>query len=209
VTWLHRTPCSIGRAALQDALLVPLVRAVCAPFQANGAFRETEALVIVANHASHLDAPAILAALPPHARHRTAIAAADDYFYRQRLLGFAVSLAIGAFPFPRQGSLGLDRAADLLARGWNVLLFPEGTRSADGALHDFRCGVGRLVARTHAPVLPVGIVGSHALWPRSQRFPRRGPVAVRFGEPWHPEPGLSAPEVANELNRRVAALIGV
>ncbi|HET6319554.1 MAG TPA: lysophospholipid acyltransferase family protein, partial [Chloroflexota bacterium] len=140
------------RLIVQDALLVPLVRAFCAPFRARGAVRESEPLVIVANHTSHLDAPAILAALPPHARHRTAIAAADDYFYRQPLLGLALSLGIGAFPFPRQGSLGLDRAADLLAHGWNVLIFPEGTRSADGALHEFRYGVGRLVARTRAPV---------------------------------------------------------
>jgi len=196
------------RIVLQDLLLVPLVRAFCAPFRANGALRETEPLVIVANHTSHLDAPAILAALPRHARHRTAIAAADDYFYRRRLLGFAVSLGIGAFPFPRQGSLGLDRAAVLLGQGWNVLIFPEGTRSADGELHDFRHGVGRLVARTHAAVLPVGIVGSHALWPRAQRFPRRGPLAVRLGRPWRPTSSLSAPEIANELNRRVAELIG-
>jgi 1-acyl-sn-glycerol-3-phosphate acyltransferase len=208
--WLRSGPCNAARAALQDALLVPALRSYCAPYRTRGAERLTMdgPLVIVANHASHFDAPAILAALPHHLRHRTAIAAADDYFYRLPLVGLAFSLSIGTFPFPRHGQLGIERAAALLERGWNILIFPEGTRSADGHLQPFRSGVANLLAATGGMVLPVGIVGSHALWPRTHRWPRRGPLEVRFGRLWRPARNLAAPDICTELNRRVAALIG-
>jgi 1-acyl-sn-glycerol-3-phosphate acyltransferase len=207
--WSRRGPCRLARRALQDGLLVPAVRAFGAPFRAHGGgalLGLEEPVVIVANHASHLDAPAILAALPASVRRRTAVAAAADYFYRDRVLGFAVTLGIGAFPFPRHGTDGLDEAARLLAGGDNVLLFPEGTRSADGGQHVFRDGVGHLLLATGAPVAPAAIRGSHALWPRGRRLPRRGPLEVRFGGAWRPGPGLSARAISSELARRVAAL---
>lgn len=205
----RRGPGWLLHAMLQDVLLVPAVRAFGRPYVAHGA----ECLaglegpaVVVANHASHLDAPAILAALPPGVRRRTRVGAADDYFYRDRLLGLGVTLAIGAFPFPRRGNQGLERAAGLLADGCCVLLFPEGTRSADGSQGTFRDGVGRLLLGSGAPVVPVAVQGSHALWPRGRRLPRRGPLAVHVGTPWRPAAGLSPREIGTELARRVAAL---
>jgi 1-acyl-sn-glycerol-3-phosphate acyltransferase len=159
----------------------------------------------VANHGSHLDTPALLAALPRSVRHRTAVAAAADYFYRSRLLGAACSLGVGTFAFPRQGRVGTQRAAELLADGWNVLLFPQGTRGSSDQL-PFRHGVGYLLAETGAPVLPVGIAGSRELWPRGQKLPRRGPLEVRIGEVWQPDPDLSSHEIVAELTRRVNAL---
>jgi 1-acyl-sn-glycerol-3-phosphate acyltransferase len=209
-SWLRSGPCNAARAALQDALLVPALRAYCAPYRAVGAERLTMdgPLVIVANHASHFDAPAVLAALPHHLRHRTAIAAADDYFYRRRLIGLACGLSIGTFPFPRHGQVGIERAAALLEGGWNILIFPEGTRSQDGHLQPFRAGVANLLVTTRGMVLPVGIVGSHALWPRSHRWPRRGPLEVHFGRLWRPAASLGVSDICTELNRRVAALIG-
>jgi 1-acyl-sn-glycerol-3-phosphate acyltransferase len=207
---LRSRPCNAARALLQDVLLVPALRGYCAPYRTDrpSTLDARRPVVIVANHASHLDAPAILAALPHHMRHRTAIAAADDYFYRQRVLGFAVSLGIGAFPFPRKGIVGLERAAELLDAGWNILIFPEGTRSPDGSLHPFRHGVGRLLAESHAPALPVGIVGAHTLWPRSSKLPRRGPLQVTLGQPWQPPTTDSPAAICAELQRRVATLIG-
>jgi 1-acyl-sn-glycerol-3-phosphate acyltransferase len=208
--WLRSGPCNAARAILQDLLLVPALRTYCAPYRARRS-RTVEAnrpVVIVANHASHLDAPAILAALPHRMRHRTAIAAADDYFYRQPVLGFAVSLGMGTFPFPRHGNVGLECAAELLGDGWNILIFPEGTRSPDGGLHEFRAGVGRLVKRSGAAVLPVGIVGAHSLWPRTRKLPRRGPLEVRVGESWTAATTDPPERIADELMHRVALLIG-
>jgi len=210
-TWSRRGPCRLAQMALQDGLLVPAVRAWGAPYRARGAdalLDLDEPVVIVANHASHLDAPAILAALPAAVRRRTAVAAAADYFYRDRVLGLAVTLGIGAFPFPRHGTDGLEQAARRLGGGDNVVLFPEGTRSADGSQHLFRDGVGHLLLATGAPAVPVAIRGSHALWPRGRRLPRRGPLEVRFGAAWRPGPGsgIDARAISTELAQRVALL---
>jgi 1-acyl-sn-glycerol-3-phosphate acyltransferase len=200
--------CARVRGAFQDAVLVPAVRAYCAPFRVTRAPALDTLrgpLVIVANHASHLDTPALLAALPPSLRHRTAIAAASDYFYRSRLLGAACSLGVGTFAFERQGRDGTLRAAELLADGWNVLLFPQGTRGSNDQL-PFRLGVGHLLAETGVPVLPVGITGARNLWPRGQKLPRRGPLEVRIGDPWRPDASLSPRAIVEELQRRVTVL---
>ena len=98
--------------------------------------------MFVANHESHADTAVVLAALPREVRSRSAPAAAEDYFFSSRVRGVMAALAMGAFPFPRHGSAGLERAERLLAEGWNVLLFPEGTRSRDGRMGRFRPGAG-------------------------------------------------------------------
>jgi 1-acyl-sn-glycerol-3-phosphate acyltransferase len=190
---------------IQDLLLRPLVHAWCAPFNTGAASLPDEPVVFVANHASHLDAPAVLAALPRSARHRLAIAAAEDYFYRRWLLGHLASVAMGTFPFPRQGRLGLERAEALLAQGHSVLIFPEGTRSLDGRLHTFRHGVGHLLLTSGVPVVPVAIVGTHLVWPKGRRLPRRGAVRITFGQAWRPEPHLSAAAITEELAARCCA----
>jgi 1-acyl-sn-glycerol-3-phosphate acyltransferase len=192
------------RAVFQDLVLAPLVRTWCSPFSVSSSQVPQSPVVFVANHASHLDAPAILAALPRSVRSRVAIAAAEDYFYTRPLVGRLASLGFGAFPFPRQGTLGVQRAEALVADGWSVLLFPEGTRSADGSQHPFRHGVGHLLLNTGVPAVPVAIVGSHGLWPRGRHLPRRGPLAVHVGAPWTPESHLSAGAIADELAGRVA-----
>lgn len=150
------------RSAFQDCVLVPAVRVFCAPLRTSRA-AELDLLsgpmVIVANHASHLDIPALLAALPPRLRHRTAVAAAADYFYRSPLLGAACTVGIGTFPFSRQGRDGTHRAAELLADGWNVALFPQGSRGAADHL-PFRLGVGHLLLQSRVAALPIGISGT-------------------------------------------------
>jgi 1-acyl-sn-glycerol-3-phosphate acyltransferase len=63
----------------------------------------------------------------------------------------------------------------------------------------------RLARAAGVPVVPVGIVGTHALWPRGQPFPRRGPVSVCFGEAWKPDPALTPAAIADELAARCCA----
>ncbi|HLZ26349.1 MAG TPA: lysophospholipid acyltransferase family protein [Chloroflexota bacterium] len=208
-SWVWHGPGNVVRGLLQDTLVVPAVRAFGRPFCASAAFGLGELanpVVFVANHGSHLDAPAILAALPASIRHRTAVAAAEDYFYRNRLLGLCMSLGVGAFPFPRQGRTGVERAAALLADGWNVVLFPEGSRSPDGAQHLFRDGIGHLLLASDAAAVPVAIVGTQALWPRGRALPRPGPITLRLGTPWCPGSTATPREISTELGRQVAAL---
>jgi long-chain acyl-CoA synthetase len=65
--------------------------------------------------------------------------------------------------------------------GRSVLMFPEGTRSADGEIHEFRSGAGYLALRAQCDVLPVLIRGTHDVMGKGSLVPRRRPVEVRIG----------------------------
>ena len=73
----------------------------------------------------------------------------------------------------------LDRLAD----GAAIVLFPEGTRSADGQIMPARAGIGLTVIKSTAPVVPVRIVGAFEAWGRHHRFPRPRPITLIFGAP--------------------------
>ena len=196
------------RACAQH-LLATAVGWLCAPLSVAGAEhldRLDGPTLLVANHASHLDAPVVLAALPSAVRARLAVAAAEDRFFESRLLGLAVSVGLGAFPFPRGRAVGLLRARRLLDDGWHVLLFPEGTRSRDGRRGRFRRGAAHLARSAGVPLLPIGIDGTHALLPPGAARPRRGPVRLRFGDVWRPPDGLDVEAITAELAARVDQL---
>ena len=139
-------------------------------------------VVLVANHASHADTVVVRRAVGARARRRLAVAAADDYFFSTPARARAFTAAIGAVPFPRRGGAGLRRVADLLGRGWSVLLFPQGTRNPGAA---FRPGVLRL-SDAGWTVVPVGIAGTERVLPKGARRPRRHRIAVVVGTPLHP-----------------------
>ena len=71
----------------------------------------------------------------------------------------------------------------LLASGWRVVIFPEGTRSRTGAIGPFKPGAGLIAVRTGVPVLPVRVDGLWEVLPPGARRPRRHRARVRFGEP--------------------------
>ncbi len=173
----------VVRAVLRWVVVLPVIRWFCAPLLARGSARVPSGpVVFAANHASHADTLALLAALPRHARARTRPAAAQDYFFSTSRRGAAVSIALGAFPFPRRGPVGLARAAKVLERGDNIVLFPEGTRSAAGQMGAFKPGVG-ILACAGATVVPVGISGTAEVIRKNARLPRRAPVSIEFGAP--------------------------
>jgi membrane protein YqaA with SNARE-associated domain len=107
-------------------------------------------------------------------------AAAEDHFWRIPFVGALVSLLTGAFPFARSGCTGLERAERLLARGKNVLLFPEGTRSTDGSVAEFHRGVGKL-ATNGTTIVPIAVSGTGKVLPKGSTRPRTAPVTVTFG----------------------------
>ena len=109
---------------------------------------------------------------------------------------------VRTFPIERRGgSTGL--AGDLLARRLVVVIFPEGTRSADGQLGRFRFGAAALAAAYSVPVVPIGIRGSYAAMPRGRGWPVPGrpPVRVRLGPPLHASPD----EDVRAFTRRIEA----
>ncbi len=173
--------------------------------------------LLAANHSSHLDTPAILLALPPRLRRRTLVAAAADYFFDGPWKGALVALAVGAIAVererpPRQ-SMRLVRR--LLQEGWNLVVFPEGGRSADGRLHRGKRGIAHLAAAAGVPVVPVGVVGTFAALPTGYHWPRRSQLEIRFGVPLfrggadRPQPGPAGLRSATEgIMASIQALTG-
>ena len=163
--------------------------------------------LICPNHASHLDIPVLRRALGAGGRHRLAIAAADDYWFRKPLYRFVVSW-FGAVPFRRvgNGAESVRTVEALLEEGWRVVIFPEGTRSRSGAMNRFKPGAGLIAVRTGCPVVPVRIDGLWAVLPPGTRRPRRRSVRVRFGEPLVARAGETPREFAARLQDAVSSL---
>jgi len=72
---------------------------------------------------------------------------------------------------------------DRLLGGAGIILFPEGTRTRDGQLQPAHAGIGLVVAKSEAPVVPVRVFGSFEAWGRNHKFPRPKKVTVRYGQP--------------------------
>ncbi len=203
----HETDAAIaaqpGGDRLQRWFLLPLVRALFPLTIAGG--RGLMALptpcIFAADHGSHLDTLAILAALPDRVRVQVRVAAAEDYWYRDPLHHLAAG-ALGGFPFPRKGGLGLARAAALLNKGRCILIYPEGTRGGG----PFRPGVARLAAQAGVPVVPIAVRGGRERWPKGQALPRRGPLTVAFGTPLWLAPGTAPEEATRQIEAAVRAL---
>ncbi len=156
-------------------------------------------VILVANHASHMDTPVILSALPRRLRKRTAVAAAADYFYRNRFVASVVSLIFNTVPIERKGGGGLAKDGShldqLLDQGWNLLLYPEGTRSRGGAPGRVRRGAAVLASSHNLSIIPIRVTGTAAamppgrLWPKrlhGKLLSKRHRITVSFGEPIPP-----------------------
>jgi len=189
--WARVEPVRSIRYLIQHALLLPFTEAMVHPkVEGREWVRELERPVIfAANHSSHADTSLILHALTDSARERTVVAAAADYWFKRPLLGNVVSLFLNTFPFSRTGGAQaqLHSSSQLLKSGWNLVLFPEGSRSADGRIQEFKPGVGFLAKETGTPVVPIHIRGAYQVMPRGQKIPLPGPIRVRIGKPMSPQ----------------------
>ncbi|HSB10159.1 MAG TPA: lysophospholipid acyltransferase family protein [Blastocatellia bacterium] len=141
--------------------------------------------VLVANHASHLDAVALLSALPLGSLNRAYPIAARDYFCSNALrFAFTATIAnIMLFDRNAKGVEGLKLCQRMLEERGNVLvMFPEGTRSIDGRVGIFRRGIGLLLAGTPYPVVPCYLDGTSRAWPKGTLVPRPTRVRLAIGE---------------------------
>jgi long-chain acyl-CoA synthetase len=140
--------------------------------------------VVAPNHCSSLDPIAVTAALGSRRLHDTYWAGWVGILFRSPLASL-LSRVMRVLPVePRLGPLSnLALAAAALARGGNLIWFPEGRRSPTGELQKFLPGIGILLRAYSVPVVPVWIEGSAQALPPGTLRPRRSPVALRFGEP--------------------------
>ena len=208
--WARQEPVRSIRYLIQHGLLLPFTEVMAHPkVEGREWVRELERPVIfAANHSSHADTSLILHALTDRARDRTVVAAAADYWFKRPMLGNIVSLFLNTFPFSRTGGAQaqLHSSSQLLKSGWNLVLFPEGSRSPDGRIQEFKPGVGHLAKETGTPVVPMHIRGAHQIMPRNQKVPLPGPVRVRIGKPMTLEPKEGSREFTARVEKAVRAL---
>ncbi len=158
----------------------------------------SEPLVLAANHQSHTDTSILFHAVPNSRREQMRIVASEIRFrpaelnasWRERLErwfmhGVAVHVYSAIFV---GGEVGRIRSIDVITQaieeGSTVVVYPEGTRSSDGALGALRPGVALTAIHTGCKVIPVRIDGTGKALPRSRYLPRfRSRVTVRFRAP--------------------------
>jgi long-chain acyl-CoA synthetase len=179
-------------------------------------------VVFAANHQSHLDTPAVLAALPAPWRRTIAVPMWKEYFdphflperfpLRRRLANSAIyfltALFFNGFPLPQQGPgtrQTLRYIGGLVSDGCSLLIFPEGERTRRGEIGTFAAGVGLIASRLQVPVVPVRLEGVHRVLHRDWRWPRRGTVHVIFGAPLALE-GADYAGLARQVEDAVRAL---
>jgi long-chain acyl-CoA synthetase len=201
-SWSRGRLVSLIRRASLAVWLLPLTR-LFARIRAEG-LDHLAALggpvVFASNHQSHLDTPAILAALPGRLRARVAVAMAKEFFdahfhpgghtRRERLVNgslyYLAAFFFNAFPLPQREAgarQSLRYIGDLLSDGWSVLIFPEGERTETGGIGAFRPGVGMIGARLGVRVVPVRLDGLDRVLHKSWKMARPGRVRVAFGAP--------------------------
>jgi 1-acyl-sn-glycerol-3-phosphate acyltransferase len=170
--------------------------------------------LVIANHQSYFDP--IVCGL---ASRRQLVPLARKTLFRNRYFA-ALIRSLNAVPIDQEGvgKEGIRTIAEQLQRGRAVLVFPEGSRTPDGAMHEFRPGIHLLLRRAPAPIVPVGIAGAYDAWSMWRPLPvpaplclpaGRGTIAVAVGKPIDPRRYIELPreKAMQELFGKVQAII--
>lgn len=184
-----------------------------------------EPVLFVANHIAQLDAGLILAAVPARFKRRFAVAMQGErlrgFRYPPREMNWLRRLVarikyvlvvafFNVFPLPHDSGFrrSFDFAGKLADRGYHLLVFPEGRRTEDGRMSEFRRGTGLLVEGLQVKVVPVKIEGLFELKRRKRFFALPGQLTITFGAPVRYAQGEDADFITRDLQRRVAELGG-
>ncbi len=139
--------------------------------------------ILYANHVSYFDAFLIVTAMPDFPRLDLFFVGFKAYFdvpIIRRLIKVGRIIPLN---FSTHLLEALRSCYYVLENGKTLCLFPEGLRSFDGRLGEFKKGFGILAKETGAKLVPVVLEGAYEAWPRTSRFPRRHAITVRFGKP--------------------------
>jgi long-chain acyl-CoA synthetase len=229
--WPWWLPFQWLRVGFLEAVVRPLVWLLANPAvvaAATDRLKDDAPMLIVANHVTTYDGPFLEYALPGPIRRRIAVAMSgqmlEDYrhfinpeplhptgrfFLPGPLFYLLLTELFNVFPLPRQRDFqpSFAHAGEALDRDFNVMVFPEGTRSAEGKLAPFRPGIGLLVKESAAPVLPMAMLGLGELKTGRRRWFRSGTIEVRVGQPMRFSPFDAEAAITARLQAEVEKLL--
>jgi long-chain acyl-CoA synthetase len=138
--------------------------------------------IVAANHTSHLDMGLVKHALGEWGPKLVALAA-KDYFFEDPVKRAYFENFTSLVPMERHGSLreSLRLAEEVIAQGYILLIFPEGTRSETGVMAEFKASIGYLSLRSGVDVLPMYLEGTHDAMPKGALWPRQRRIAAHIG----------------------------
>jgi long-chain acyl-CoA synthetase len=163
--------------------------------------------IIAPNHLSLADVPAIMAASSWRTSSQVFFLGATEYFGGP--LVSKISRTFQVIPVDMDTRLysALQLSAYVLRRGKILLVFPEGSRSRDGGIKEFKKGVGIIARELNLPIVPVAISGTYAMLPSGKSFPKPSKVSVSFGKPIHPG-GKDYDGIVKTLYDEVVKMLG-
>ncbi len=166
--------------------------------------------IVAANHCSHLDMGLSKMALGEAGKDLVALAAAD-YFFDNKYKRAVMENFTNLVPMERTGSLrqSLRHARSFLDRGYNAVIFPEGTRSITGEMADFKPVVGYLALASRIGILPMYLVGTYQAMPKGSNIIKSREVGARIGQylPFEELEELTKGMARAEAYRLIAALV--
>ncbi|MFJ4197263.1 lysophospholipid acyltransferase family protein [Pseudomonas sp. NPDC089534] len=168
----------------------------------------TRQRIYFANHTSHMDTLAIIAALPAQARRDVKPVAAADYWGKNRFLSYISQTVLNAVLIernPAPGSNVLEPIFDVVRAGHSIIIFPEGTRSTQPLPGPFKSGIFRL-AETFPEVdlVPIYLENLHRSMPKGKHVPLPIICTIRIGDPL---PRLAGEEKQAFLERARDAIV--
>jgi 1-acyl-sn-glycerol-3-phosphate acyltransferase len=159
----------------------------------------TGPVILASNHASFIDPPLVGSGI-----HRGINYLARESLFRFPGIGWLLR-NWNAVPVDRDGggAKGLKAILDRLLAGGAIILFPEGTRTKDGRLQPARSGIGLIVIKSNAVVIPVRVFGTYEAYGRHMKVPRPKPIAVKYGRPMHFENLRAEAKVCSKARLKV------
>ena len=144
---------------------------------------QNQVFILCSNHGSFLDAFLIAASVPWWLRKHLFFVGLRGYFEGSIIRSMVKLIRVISIDSGAQLIDAMQACAYILRNNKTVCIFPEGSRSIDGEVKEFKKGVGILAKELNVQLVPMYIKGSYGSWPRTNRFPRPHPIKIVFGSP--------------------------
>ncbi|MBU0629110.1 MAG: 1-acyl-sn-glycerol-3-phosphate acyltransferase [Nanoarchaeota archaeon] len=168
--------------------------------------------ILAANHSSFLDDFAIVPILVNHLNKRVHMYC-NDRFYKNKIMASFLRWA-SCIPVSIQtgnketNKKAFELALKYLKKGEPVGIFPEGGRSHDGEMREAKTGIAKLALTAKVPILPIGIIGSHKVFPKGAKFPKFKRFEIKIGKPFYLEGNKDNKKALKEATTLIMKEIG-